>query len=324
LLYKQKLEAERVESAAMRFGSAVDCLLTEPHKFNTDYFVSAHEPPSETIQKIIKHVVDIHPEYTKLFNIAHVVLEGCKREQYGNAWKDETRVKKVIEQGEMYHQELFDSEGKILLSLAEYGAIENVVGTLKYNRFTQFFFNPTTDPFYDPTRYEFLWQTPIIFTVNNVKCKALIDLVLVDHQEKTIYVYDIKTTGGTVYAFPSSYIKFGYGLQGAFYHRAIVEETKTKPEWSEYTVVNTAFIVAEQANVNPPIIYEMTTQDIMVGRHMGVLPSGREVKGYEPLIAELAWHEKTSTWDYPMKIAKEEGRVKLDLFKVEPKVMAIN
>ena len=323
LLYKHNLEAtDREPTAAMRFGSAVDCMITEPGEFQNRYHVSNIEVPSETIQKIVKGVFDDIVEENKKFKDEKIlnpfselsefssgIIQHAEYLQYGQSWKPETLVKKVVDGGVEYFTELINSEGKDILQNEEFESIVAVVDRLTNNEFTKDYINGD--------QYERFWQLPIIFELkdhNNqtVICKALLDLVVIDHKDEIIRVYDIKTTGQNVYSFSSSYMKFGYFRQGSFYFSAA--KKFFADEYPDYQVLNTGFIVAEQANLNPPMIYHMSTQDIMAGEYGGITSYGKQVKGYRTLINDLGWHNKMDKWEYPRELYVSEGVTIIDNF----------
>jgi len=327
LLYKHNLEAtDRQPTAAMIFGSAVDCMITEPGEFQNRYYVSKVDAPSETIQKIVKGVFDevveenkkfpdeklLHP-FSELGNFNSNIIEHAAYQQYGQSWKPETLVKKVVDGGSEYFKELINSADKEILQKEEFESVVAVVDRLSNNEFIKDYF--------DGDMYERFWQLPIIFELKDhndevVLCKALLDLVVVDHENKAIRVFDIKTTGQSVHSFVSSYMKFGYFRQGSFYFRAATDFFKTM--FPEYQVMNTGFIVAEKANLNPPMIYHMSTQDIMTGEYGGITSYGKQVKGYRTLINDLGWHNATDKWDYPREVYVNEGVTVIDNFNTVP------
>jgi hypothetical protein len=318
LLYKQNLEAvEKEPTAAMRFGSAVDCMITQDSsEFQERYYVSSiSEPPSETIQKIVTGVyneidtADSLHAFSELSDFSNEILEHAAYQQYGQSWKPETLVKKVVDAGSSYFNELFDSNGKEILKQEEFESIVAVVESLNNNEFTKIFISGD--------EYERWWQLPIVFDYKvddeTITCKALLDLLIIDHKNKEIRVFDIKTTGQSVYSFSSSYMKFGYFRQGSFYFRAATNFLRNV--FPDYTVMNPEFIVAEQANINPPMIYKMSTQDIMTGEHGGVTTFGKEVKGYRQLIKDLIWHRETDKWDYHREVYQNNGVTVIDNFR---------
>lgn len=323
LLYKHNIEAtDKKPTAAMIFGSAVDCMITEPGEFQNRYHVSNIEVPSETIQKIVKGVFDEVTEESKKFPdeiLLHAfasladfnskIIEHAAYQQYGQSWKSETLIKKVVDGGSKYFIELINSVGKEILQKDEFESVAAVVNALAENKFTK--------EFISGEQYERYWQVPIIFEIKDIdenvhKCKSLMDLIIIDHVNKTIRVYDIKTTGQPIHSFMSSYMKFGYFRQGSFYFRA-AEQFFSK-EYPNYVLMNTGFIVAEQANLNPPMIYHMSTQDIMIGEFGGSTTYGKIVKGYRQLMADLYWHNSTNNWEYSREIEKNNGVVILDTF----------
>ena len=77
----------------------------------------------------------------------------------------------------------------------------------------RYFVNENTD------RYELLHQIPIYFEIEldgkKEEAKALLDGIRIDHTEKTIQPFDLKTTGKSVWDFEGSFIHFGYYRQAA-------------------------------------------------------------------------------------------------------------
>lgn len=68
---------------------------------------------------------------------------------------------------------------------------------------------------------ELIHQQPIYFTYRNTQCKALLDGIQIDHKNKIIQLFDLKTTHKPVYDFPEAFVQWGYYRQAAFYREAL-------------------------------------------------------------------------------------------------------
>lgn len=112
-----------------------------------------------------------------------------------------------------YWQELNGSAGRQILSLEDKSLIEKIVNKFQTSSSTGILFGNNT-----PNDYDIIYQVPIYLSINNIRIKGLIDIVAVDHTNKRIYLYDIKTMADSVIQFPYDYRKRNYGLQAAFYY----------------------------------------------------------------------------------------------------------
>lgn len=325
LLYKQKKESSDKEATVfMRFGSLVDCLLTEPEKFDKKYNICSIEFPSDNIKNIVTGVFNEYVEnindpkgkngtvaFLALDDFKSDILKHAKFEGYGQTWKEDTLFNKVKTGGQDFFMSLLSSIGKEMISFENYEQAVACVETLKTNDFTCEYFTDV-----EREGIEHLWQVPIVWKEEGMTCKGLIDLLLIDHVNKIIYIIDLKTTAKSVYSFEHSYIKFRYYLQGSMYFHGAVRVFGGNPDFKDYSVQNTMFIVAEQNDYNPPFIYQMSAMDLRVGLDGGSLKSsGKLVRGYQELLEDLAWHQETDIWDYPKKVYLDKGKITLNVFE---------
>ncbi len=111
-----------------------------------------------------------------------------------------------------------------MLSRDEYDQVTKAKELILANKYiVDYFYN--VDPM-----IELLHQVPIYFRYMDEDCKALLDGIRVDHANKTVQPFDLKTTGKSVYEFPQSFIQFGYYRQCAFYELAVKSEASPVKE----------------------------------------------------------------------------------------------
>ena len=321
LLYKTKKDdsKDKEDTVFMRFGSLIDCLLTEPSEFKNKYSVSSVELPSDSIKNIvtrtfeeIKFGKEVSP-FLELEDFSNKIKEHANYEQYGQSWKEETVIKKVVEAGSDYFQSLVKSIGKQIVSPEDYDQALACVDTLKTNQFTSQYFSDTL-----PEGIDRLWQVPVVWESYGVTCKGVIDLIIIDHIKKVIYIIDLKTTGKSVYTFEHSYLKFRYYLQGAMYYQGVLHGINLADFKAEgYKIRLPLFVVLEQKNYNPPFIYPMGREDYEVACEGGYLKSSNKpITGFKKLLSDLAWHQEKDMWDYPKDVYLNKGRILLENFKL--------
>ena len=204
-------------------GGAVDTLLTQPETFNDKYYVSSVEKkPSDVVKSIIHQVYDsVSKEDLENFEEYTVeILQSCIDHDYCPTFKDETRIKKVLEFKD-YWNELIDSEGKTMLSLEESDVITRIVKNISESPLAKYF-----KPNEAPNGVDIQLQLPILFEIDDIGCKALLDIVIFDHNNKTITPIDLKTMSGNIIDFPKSVKQRGYMIQAAWYTEALKQMCK--------------------------------------------------------------------------------------------------
>jgi hypothetical protein len=129
-------------------------------------------------------------------------------------------VTKIRKEGATYWEELKTAVGKQILSEEESTCISNVIESFRDHPFT-------ADYFVDGEGIDVVYQLPIPFDITDphysevLRCKALLDLVRINHNDKTIMPLDIKTLSGYILDFGQQVKSYRYDFQGAFYRLAL-------------------------------------------------------------------------------------------------------
>lgn len=236
-------------------GSAVDFCLTQPHReFEEEYHVSNLEnKPSDTIKSIVNQVFDKVTEQNEdigpIISYPEIVLECCNEHGYQSRWNDETRINKVCEAWE-YWGDLIASRGKQVLSQEEKDLIDTIVMSIRTCEATSKYFN----------KQGVSYQVPIYFEYMDVDCKALLDMVIFDEENKTIQPIDIKTMGDKVIYFPQSLRKRRYDIQAAFYVEGL------KYLYPEYKILPFKFIVESTVSPGNPLVFTVSEELLNLGK----------------------------------------------------------
>lgn len=200
---------------------------------------------------------------------------------------------------------------KTLLSVSEYEGVQRAKQSIIENDFTNHYFYQIF------VHHEIMHQVAIYFTYKGVECKALLDGILIDHRDRTIQPFDLKTTGKSVYDFQDSFLFWGYYRQGAFYERALYSKQSPVKDLLKdgYKMLDFIFIVVESSkdSLNPAIIYRTTEKDRHCGINGGYV-RGKFYKGIDNLLDDYLFYTKNDLWDLPKDLLDSNGEVVLDIF----------
>lgn len=295
-------------------GDAVDILLTESREvFEEFYHVSDVKKPTDNLVKICSEMIKYYP-FKDLESEYKTLLRICREGNYYNNLKND-KAEKVKSKYLNYWNDLIKSEGKPIIGLLEYETISKVTTSLKTNKYTKHIFNLKPHE-------EALSQLDIYFDYKELKCKALLDRVILNHKDKTIQPIDIKTIGDYTTNFKKSILKYRYDIQAAWYTLAL----EKKYMFSEYTILPFQFLV--ESTVHPgynPLIYTCSEMDLLGGKYGISSISNYEInnlktikkniyKGYENAIEEYKWYEEHG-FEEQRKIYENKGVIPINLWE---------
>lgn len=312
------------------YGSAVDTLVFDGReefdkKFTT---ITCRKPGYKAlpiIEGLLKEVEDslklgdeVDPDISAYDS---KLLEMGRAAEYGGAnWGDDAILRNLKKEGEEYFETLVKSRGKLILSPEQYEYCINSVHTLQTHEFTKDYFNTSKEG------VDVYFQFPIVWEYTTaqgtmIHCKSLLDILIIDHNEKIIKPIDLKTTGKSVLSFSHSFVEWKYYLQAAFYTEAVrYLSDKLYPELSDYKIDLFKFVVISSKNPLKPLAFQITEETLLAGQKGGVIKgTDVEVKGYEQLIVDMQWHYDTNNFQYPKHIYDSQGLLKLDIFNVKLK-----
>ena len=309
--YKHKMFTTEVGSKDyFIIGGALDTLLTNKEEYHNLYI----EEPDVKLTKMMavfcnefaKQKYDNKCDNELAYNLAYESSEYKVSLERVLKMFDDTEV-------QMYLKFLVERKGKQVIKREDAITVWRMFKLLTQSEHCGWLFREPAEGI------NILFQVAILFKTNEVDCKGLLDIVVIDHNNRTIQVIDLKTTGKSVYQFKTSFISFYYYIQAAFYTAAIEQwkkENKQYGDISEYKALNFKFLVQEKACYNAPIFFPTTDNDLRVGKLGGYLKGSNEyVKGYIELLDELKWHKQTDYWEMPKDIFLNNFHIELNTFK---------
>lgn len=296
---------DKEDTKSLRYGSLVDCLLTDPDRLNDLFYISDQSRPSDTISKITEMLFEewggVHESIEKIPTDS--VLHAIEYTGYYENWKNETRIEKVIKDGAAFYKMLAESANKTIISQVDYDAARYNVSILKTHEFTSKYFTP--NPFYP---IEHLYQLKFKIPYKSTGLRCMFDLILVDHKNKSITPCDLKTTGFDEDKFEDSFIKWGYIWQAQLYTH-ILKETISKDEYfKDFKIETYKFIVINRYN-NTPLVWEFK-----LNHHNGNFlvsngGSAATIRSWRKIYDDLVFHLNNAEYKYPKEAIENKGVV---------------
>lgn len=252
-------------SVATMLGNLTDTILTIPECVDDLYYISkVKKYPKPQIKEVwdlyYKNLIDNNLD----LEIDNLPLLEIYREVSDLKSNDEKMLFNLME-GEYYFKDLVASTGKSVISLEYYEKCSLVAYSMKTNGTTYTYFQ-------ERDGVEIQYQVPLYFKYVDpmdgwsYNCKGLLDEIIIDHNEKTIQIIDIKTTSDYLDSWVKNIAKkHRPDLQLAFYTYGLKEWAKE--HYHDYTVINPCLIVENVDYPGRPRVFNLTDQDMHIGRY---------------------------------------------------------
>lgn len=317
------------------FGSLVDCLLLTPEEYEARYVLSVSQVPTGQYGKFVNALweitqVNMNPANGMITQSLDSMMEEAynkvKFDRDGNIVDfkrdDFATVKRKFLGSDLegHYRQLRESYGKKVIELSDLEKAQAVVQELKANNVTKEVINIT-----DNERFTVHSQYPIIgkfdrvilnATEEDYPLKCLVDKLIIDHQKRMIYIYDLKTAWDNEYQFQYNYYKYKYYIQQAVYFYLVVEWKKLQKGLEDYAVNFPRFLVAESSNYKNPLIYTTNYENFNQGMK-GFILRGRYHPGIIKAIQDIMWHKEKGVWNISSDNYATNGVVKIKPFENE-------
>lgn len=300
--YKKYVKNENVEeeeqTKAAIVGQVVECLLFEKEKFDDKFYMSslAKAPTGlmlefvEALYRYTREATDENGDIKREFK--EIALDAYKAS--GFKYKFETVLEKFIgSDAEIYYKEIREirSKGLVVITTEDVQNAERIVEELRSNETTAPVLNLVNSD-----RYVVLVQYQIEgYDIDDLPLKSMMDLVVIDHKEKTIQVYDLKCSW-SVEGFYEEYYLYRRAYIQAYLYKEACKELKVREELEYYTVLDPKFIVCDSINYYSPLIYALNSDD-MEDAYNGFEYKGRKYPGVKEIISDLKWAKKNDKWN---------------------------
>ena len=302
--YQQKyILGEKIEeddTKASVTGRLVETLLLEPEEFDNRFYMSVClSTPTGLmlafVEALYKHTAAATDEFGNI-NRAFADISLDAYNDSGFKIKYDAVIGKFQgSDAEIYYEELrkVRSKGLTVITSEDVNNAERIVNELKTNFVTSEVINLVNS-----ARYTVHNQFQIEgYSVDGHLFKSMMDKVIIDHNNKTIQVYDLKCVWSVENFYEEYYLyRRAYIQAYLYYHAARSLTINENSELYEYTVECPKFIVCDSTNYYNPLIYTLTEDDLE-DAYDGFEHKGRIYPGVGQLIEDLQWAVKNDVWN---------------------------
>lgn len=307
---------EEESSRAILIGNLCHCLLLEPEEFDNKFFMSiCSNPPTEKmldfVNALFKHTVINSDESGNVT----CDFEYIAKEAYAEAgfkWKFETVMEKFIgSEAENYYKELRESKTKGLqvVCVEDLDIATKIVQRIKEDEFVGEIFNQeNTDNIlvFNELQAEG-------FDVLGLEMKGMLDKIIVNHNSKTIQIYDLKVVWDNQNFVREYYLKKMAYIQAYVYHRALLSGVIDLGfDYENYEILPPIFVVVDSSNFYSPLMYKLSVEDLEMA-YKGFTYNGREYKGVFEIINELKFAMETGRFNISKEAWQSGGVVCLNI-----------
>lgn len=241
-------------------GSLIHCLLLEKGSFDDKFLISPADTPSDSQRDILDalylHYKELRREGDARENLDEftgAILDYLEDRNLYQSMKPETRLTKMInDTTEAYWQYLKKAEGKTIIDQETYDFAKSVVEKITSNAIvmeTMGFFGDEMNGISCTNEVELLMEPsaseyPFGF-------RGFIDNLVIDKENKTIRINDLKKTSKTVSSFPDTIEYFNYWAQAALYTVLIEDAFLSIPVYDGWTTEFRFIVVDSQMQIAP-------------------------------------------------------------------------
>lgn len=311
---KALIERKQVSGEGIRMGGLIDTLLFEPDTFNDSYYINTNTPPNKgtAADKVIDFLFDnfSHEELLKVFDNKLGILKFCEKlvndildiKIFGRT-KDPEKIFTKITDSQIWDtvKSIIKSKDKQLISPEEYNNALEVVDVLKTHKHTKDLFRDD-----DPHLY---YQFKVEFEYKGFNFLSLLDIVEIDHDNKTIQLKDLKTGAKNQNEFLSSFLKYNYHFQAKLYQIA-GNKIKELLQIEEYKLKPFQFIYISRYE-RLPVVFTVTDKWMEASQKGFVTPSGYEYKGLDEVIDLIEWHHQNNVFNMSKELYEANGNINL-------------
>jgi hypothetical protein len=305
--FKAKLDGliEDEKVSYMERGQRIHMYLLEPSEFEKQYMISDMEiPKSEQERKFCLEYISS----TKKTN-GEKALEAYTASYAVTGLKPEIIADKGLEKINKLNKYIkFLKSGKTpdhLISTSEYKSYQDIESLVRQHKKAKDLIYPIDDPLLEPI--EVLTELPILWEheANQMKvpCKGLLDRVIIDHGSRAIKLVDLKTTTSLGEFAETSFTKYDYGRQLAWYREALTDYINSRVDSEivgKYKFETYIVAVSTDRKIQGVEVFKISDS---------TLDSRDEF--IKLIVDEISWHWSNNEWEHPRAYYESEGVIEI-------------
>lgn len=305
-------EVQDEESKASIMGRLVETKLMEPELFDEKFFPSiCQSTPTgmmlDFVEALYKHTKEATNEAGEVTRSFEELSQDAYRDSGYKIAYDRVIKTFLGSEAEIYYQEIREvrSKGLTVVSVQDVSNCEKVVEQLQNDPFVGPIINQTRTQRYDVYNQ---YQVEGV-SYNGLQLKGMMDKVIIDHEEMTIKIYDLKCTWAVENFYKEYYLYRRGDIQGVVYHHlaiAAFEELIAEG----YVLHPMQFIVCDSTGYFAPLIYQMSTVDLAAATD-GYTHRDVYYPGVKEIVEDILWAKENDVWNMSRVNYLNGGIVKL-------------
>jgi hypothetical protein len=295
-LYILGLKEEKTDAHLVN-GKLIHGLLLEPEKFLDNFIVSPDNLPTGNTRTVIDRVYAHHVEVAKngderenLVEFTNAILDILKDMNLHQSLKtDVQRLDKMLTPEAVNYWHFLRSKGnKTLIDQETYNYCGNAVEIIKTNKVVCKLIGCDVNEFENKEVFN---EIKLSCNINTKPfgLKGIVDNLVIDHDEKILYINDVKTTSKDLKDFPETVEFYSYWMQAAVYASLVVSKYYHLIEAGYDLKVN--FVVIDKMyNVYPFLVSKSTLTSWLTR--------------LETVLDKAAWHYTNNNFNLPYEFAQ--------------------
>ena len=275
-------------SPAMRFGSLFDMMITRPDDVNKHYGVCDVSVPEAELKALDYIRENCHSPHVRLEDIPKEeltkLLDDC---QYQSRWGYDARLKHLVPYHEYYDM---TRSGVKVVSREDWDDATEMVKVFREDPYLSKLFGTE-----DKDGIEYIYQSKFVVNYKDmvvgdvVKIKIMPDLIVMDHNNKTIQPVDLKTSENPAYDFADNFVRFRYDIQASMYDDVIRVVKNRDKELAGYRILPYLFTdISRTDKVPVTYVYDSASDD----QDGGLAFKGYKYKSWRELLTEILKYRK--------------------------------
>jgi hypothetical protein len=315
--YKKYIKGEKVEdkdNLSATMGRIVETLLLEPEEFDNRFYMSAcMSTPTGLMLDFVEALYRVTAESTNEAGEVTRTMADMTQEAYtlsGFKIKYEAVIAKFLDSdAQIYYDEIrkVRANNLTVVNTQDISNAERIVEELKTNFVTKDIVNLVNS-----SRYTILNQFQVEgYEVDGHLFKSMMDKVVIDHDEQTIQIYDLKCVWAVEGFYEEYYLYRRAYIQAYLYWSAMVHLAHDmNNEFYGYTVLYPQFMICDSTNYFNPLIYTLDLDDMQDAYH-GFEHKGRKYPGVNSLIKDLHWAIENDVWNMSRENYVNNGKTNI-------------
>jgi len=288
------LDRTFIISDGVRMGSLVDDLLFNEKNINKLYYEFNGSKPTATLAKLCNIILN---NYNKV--PSKKIIDGIiEVNKFWSGTKDPKLLRAKYDTKDFweYIKAQFISKEKTLITTEELMLAQELRDILLIHNNSAKIFES-----------DYISQFKIKFIYKNFVLKGILDIIKLDHENKTIRLIDLKTGANKLTEFITSFIKYRYYLQESIYMLAI-DYIKKKLKVENYKVLPFQFLYISRFE-KIPFIYTVSDKWHEAALKGFKTEKGYTYKGIDQLLDDVKWHLDNKVFDFSKEIYEANGEL---------------